>query len=86
MPSFKFLHWEESEERKASTIEYDDGESCTLILVLICEHALTQMTAVYTYHTHTSIQYTACVNKKSPYSVVSFPHYSSSTVVLTATY
>ena len=43
MPSFKFLHWE---ERKGSTIEYDDGESCTLILVVICEHALTQMTAV----------------------------------------
>ena len=43
MPSFKFLHWE---ERKRSTIEYDDGESCTLILVVICEHALTQMTAV----------------------------------------
>ena len=43
MPSFKFLHWE---ERKRSTIEYDDGENCTLILVVICEHTLTQMTAV----------------------------------------
>ena len=41
MPSFQFLHLE---ERKASTIEYDDGESCTFILVMIC--LLPQMTAV----------------------------------------
>ena len=26
------------EERNGSTIQYDDGDSCTLILV-ICEHA-----------------------------------------------
>ena len=56
------MHWE---ERKGLTIEYDDGESCTLILVVICEHALTQMTAVQTLIKSQSSQVLVKVNMEN---------------------